>query len=107
MAFVSLGMLELVHSFNIRTEGSIFSKNIFENTYLIGAFFIGAILQISVVCIKPVAEVFGVTNLSKECWLYTALISVLPIFIIELQKKLNELKFGKRVYIKENHCNKI
>ena len=34
MAFVSLGMLELVHSFNIRSEESIFKVGPFQNKYL-------------------------------------------------------------------------
>ena len=33
MAFVSLGLLELVHSFNIRTEESIFKVGLFQNKY--------------------------------------------------------------------------
>ena len=39
MAFVSLGLLELVHSFNIKSEESLFKTEIFENKYLIGSFF--------------------------------------------------------------------
>lgn len=31
-------------------------------------------------------------------WLYVALISIAPIIIIEIQKKLNEIVFGKAVY---------
>ena len=40
MAFVSLGLLELVHSFNIKSEESIFKIGILENKYLLGSFFI-------------------------------------------------------------------
>ena len=35
MAFISLGMLELVHSFNIKSDESIFKSGLFENKYLI------------------------------------------------------------------------
>ncbi len=38
MAFVSLGLIEMVHSFNIRSEGSIFKVGFFKNKYLFGAF---------------------------------------------------------------------
>ena len=37
MAFITLSMLELVHSINIRTEESIFKAGILKNKYLIGA----------------------------------------------------------------------
>ena len=98
MAFLSLGLLELVHSFNIKSEESIFKYSPFENKYLIGAFLLGAFLQVGVALIKPVADVFQLVMLSKEQWLYTILISISPIAIIEIQKKLNTLRKGRIVY---------
>ena len=41
MAFLSLGILELVHSFNIKGEESILKTGLFENRYLVGAFVLG------------------------------------------------------------------
>jgi len=99
MAFVALGMLELIHSFNIKSEESIFKTGIFENKYLIGAFVLGTLLQIGVVLIPQVASIFKLVPLNKVQWLYTALISIMPIVIMEVQKWFNEVKFGKRVYI--------
>lgn len=87
MAFVSLGILELVHSFNIRSEGSIFNMNRCENKYLIGAFLLGTLLQVSVVIIPSVAKVFELIPLTTTQWLYTTVISLLPIIIMEIQKK--------------------
>ena len=98
MAFVSLGMLELIHCFNIKSEESIFKVGIFNNAYLIGAFLLGTILQVGVVCIPNVAQIFKLVPLNSIQWLYTGLISISPIIIIEIQKKFNELKFGKIVY---------
>lgn len=98
MAFVSLGMLELVHSFNIKSEQSIFKMGFFENKYLIGAFILGSILQIGVVIVPGVASYFKLVPLTFTQWCYTFGISILPIVIIEVQKKFNELKFGKVVY---------
>ena len=40
MAFVSLGMLELIHSFNIKSEESIFKMRIFRKQISIGSLFI-------------------------------------------------------------------
>ena len=98
MAFVSLGLLELVHSFNIRSEESVFKVGIFKNKYLVGAFILGAILQIGVVCVPQIAEIFCAVPLNKVQWIITGIISISPIFIIELQKKINEIVFGKVVY---------
>ena len=98
MAFVSLGILELVHSFNVKSETSIFKVGLFENKYLIGAFLLGVLLQVLVVIIPPVANIFKLVPLNGIQWLYTFGISILPLIIIEVQKKLNEVRFGKVVY---------
>ena len=98
MAFVSLGLLELVHSFNIKSEESIFKVGLFENKYLMGAFILGALLQVIVVIIPSVAEVFKLVPLTQVQWLYTFGISILPLIIMEIQKAFNKLetKFEKR-----------
>lgn len=98
MAFISLSMLELVHSFNIRSENSIFEIGVFKNKYLNIAFLAGAILQIAVVIIEPIAKIFDVVPLTLRQWLFTLAVSITPIVIMEFKKKLKELKYGKRVY---------
>ena len=101
MAFVCLGMLELVHAFNIKSESSIFNSNIMENKYLIGAFILGTFLQVIVVLVPQIAQIFELVPLNNTQWLYVILISLMPIVIVEIQKKVNEVKFGKIVYQKE------
>ena len=89
MAFLSLGILELVHSFNIKSEESIFKTGLLENKYLVGAFLLGTLLQVTVVLIRPLATIFEVVPLNGTQWLYTLLISFAPLAIIELQKAVN------------------
>ena len=96
MAFVSLGMLELVHSFNIKSEESILITGILENKYLIGSFILGALLQIVVVIVPYFAKIFDLVPLNKTQWIYTIGISFLPIIIIELQKMLNLIRREKK-----------
>ena len=95
MAFLSLGILELIHSFNVKSEESIFKTGIIENKYLVGAFILGTLLQIIVVIIKPFADVFNLVQLNEIQWIYTTIISISPIILIEIQKKFNSYKFGK------------
>ena len=102
MAFLTLGILELVHSFNIKSEESIFKIGIFENKYLVGALVLGVILQVIVVVVSPLAQVFSLVPLTGMQWLYTILIAVAPIPIVEIQKAVNGYKFGKVVYAKNN-----
>lgn len=98
MAFLSMGLLELVHSFNIKSEQSIFKIGILENKFLIGSFVLGTIIQISVALIPALAEIFKLVPLNQTQWMITILISFLPIPIMEIQKKLNDTKYGKVVY---------
>mgnify|MGYP004529951297 FL=1 len=98
MAFISLSMLELVHSFNVRSEESLFKAGLFKNKYLIGAFLIGTILQVGVVIIPKIADIFDVVPLNNKQWIYTAIISILPLVIVEIQKKINTIRFERPVY---------
>lgn len=104
MAFISLGMLELIHCFNIKSEESIFKAGILENKYLIGAFLLGTLLQVGIVFIPSIANIFKLTMLNSTQWIITLLISIIPVIVMEVQKKFNEIKFGKTVYgFKEKH----
>lgn len=98
MAFVTLGMTELIHSLNIRSDSSLFEIGLFKNKYIIFSFIVGAILQISVVLFSPLASMFDTVSLNLTQWIYTILLSLLPLFIMEAKKKLNEKIHGKTVY---------
>ena len=98
MAFVTLGLTELVHSFNIKSKESIFKTGLLENKYLIASLIGGTILQTIVVIIPVLANVFKLCSLNMAQWLYTILISISPIFIVEIQKRMNDFRFGKVVY---------
>ncbi len=102
MAFISIGLLELFHSFNIKSEQSIFKIGIFENKFLIGSFILGAFVQTIVVIIPSLANIFKLVPLNQMQWLMTIIISFLPIPIMELQKKMDEIKFGKTVYVERS-----
>ena len=102
MAFTSLSILELIHSLNVRTEKSIFSTSMFKNLYLVGAIASGILLQIIVTAIPPISKVFEVTSLNGIQWLIVSTISIMPIILIEAQKKLNEIKYGKTVFVRSN-----
>lgn len=91
MAFVSLSMLELVHSFNLRSDESIFNIGIFTNKYLVGAFVLGLILQVIVVITPPLASIFNVVPLNIVQWMYVCIISLAPVIIMEVKKKAKGL----------------
>lgn len=101
MAFFALSSLELVHSFNIKSEASVFKTGILNNLYLIGAVIIGLALQAGVILHPTIANIFDAVPLNAVQWLYVIVISILPLIIVELQKLINEFRFGKVVYTKK------
>jgi Ca2+-transporting ATPase len=95
MAFAVLSISQLVHAFNMRSEHSLFSINLFGNVYLIAAFLVGCALQTSVILFKPLAKIFKVIALTPEQWLIVAILSLLPIVLVELQKWANSGDYDK------------
>lgn len=100
MAFLSIGFLELVHSFNIKNEKSIFGVGLFENKYLLGSFILGIFIQGIVVVIPALANIFEVVPLNMTQWIITIAISLLPIPVMELQKKLDLKNSSKTIMMK-------
>ncbi len=99
MAFVALGLLELVHSFNIKSEGSILKKGALNNKFLMGSFILGTLLQVIVVIIPYFANIFSLVTLNQTQWIYTIIISLLPLPIIEMQKWINKIRFKNNLEI--------
>ena len=107
MAFFTLSASELVHSFNIKSEYSVFKVGIFNNLYLIGAVVIGLVLQSLVISNSSIATIFDSVPLNKTQWLYAIIISILPLIIVEIQKAINEFRFGKVVYPRKEAVQKL
>lgn len=89
MAFAVLALSQLVHSFNVRSNRrSIFRIGFFSNPQLVGAICISALLQISVITVPFLAGIFDVVTLSASQWLIVLLLSLAPLFIVEMVKLL-------------------
>lgn len=104
MAFLSIGFLELIHSFNVKNERSIFEAGLFENKYLVESLVLGIFVQAIVVVVPAFASVFEVVPLNLTQWIITVAISLLPVPIIELQKKLD---FNNNVVDKKDEKIKV
>jgi len=91
MCFMTLSIAQLFHAFNMRTDGSLFSINPFDNRYLVGALFAGILLQAGVASIPALAGVFRVTALDLQQWGIVMLLSVMPIILVEAQKLCNAI----------------
>jgi len=89
MAFAVLSISQLVHAFNMRSEHSLFEINPLDNRYLVGALIIGVIMQVGVIQLPFLAEIFKVTALGCIQWLWVIMLCLMPIVIVELEKRLS------------------
>ncbi len=89
MAFATLSISQLVHSFNMRSDKSIFNLSLTSNIYLVYAFIAGLALQCSVIMVPFLANTFKVVPLTAAQWLAVAGLSLMPIAIVELEKGLS------------------
>lgn len=89
MCFAVLSLSQLFHAFNMRSEHSIFKIGLFTNPKMILSFIIGTIMQVSVISIDSLARIFKVTPLSFAEWIAVFLFSIVPIVVVEIQKKCN------------------
>lgn len=92
MSFAVLSLSQLVHSFNIKSEKSLFKIDIFSNMKLIYSFILGTILQVAVISVPSLSVVFKTANLNFTQWLIVSLLSLSPLIIVELEKFLSRTK---------------
>lgn len=89
MAFGTLCVSRLVHGFNCKSRRpEVFTKKIFNNIYLIGAFFIGLALVTAVLTIPGLTGVFKVVSLGAGQLLTVYGLALLNIPVVQLIKKV-------------------
>jgi Ca2+-transporting ATPase len=87
MTFLTLGLIQLAHSLNVRSNTqSLFKMGMFSNRYLTGAILLAAFLQVVVVLIPSLNQVFRVESLNLTQWLIVLTASFMIIPIVELAK---------------------
>lgn len=87
MTFITLGLIQLTHSLNVRSNTqSLFKMGIFSNPYLTGAIVLAAVLQIIVVLMPSLNHIFRVECLNLTQWLIVLAATFVIIPIVELAK---------------------
>ena len=87
MAFATLSFTELFHSFNVRSmDKSLFTIGVFSNKTLTWAILGSAALQLTVLTIPFLAEIFKVEIMGSAQWLWVIGLSFAIIPIVEIQK---------------------
>jgi Ca2+-transporting ATPase len=70
----------------MRSEQSITKIGLFTNMKLLLSFFICAFLQVIVISVKPLADIFKVVPLTPAQWSLVLVLSFLPVVVVEIQK---------------------
>ena len=86
LAFATLSLARLFHTFNYRSERSIFSIGLFTNMYAVYSFVIGLILLFIVLFTNKLYPLFVITNLNMQEILILFGMSIAPTLIIQLKK---------------------
>ena len=96
MAFLTLAMCEVFHSFNMRSlRGSIFTVK-GQNVWLWGAGLLSLLLTSLVVLINPIAEVFGMVGINAKEYFVAMGLGFLIIPFVEIVKFVHRLIDKKR-----------
>lgn len=86
MAFITLSAAQLFHSFNVKSHHSILNKSIFNNRSLWIAAIVGALLQVVIILVEPLAKIFRLTPLDMSHVLIAVGLSFSTIIVSECTK---------------------
>lgn len=90
MTFAVLSLSQLVHSFHMRSDHPLADIGFFTNPKLLLSFLICATLQIGVITFPAAAAIFCVTPLTTAAWCVVIILSLLPLPMVELQKRIQK-----------------
>lgn len=90
MAFVTLSVSQLFHSFNVKSSKSVLNKQIFNNPYLWYATILGIGLQALIINVPELAALFKLVPLSFNCILVSVGLAFSIIPIVEVSKYFNK-----------------
>lgn len=87
MAFATLGLLQISHAFNVRSNTkSLFQIGWFSNRYMLWASLISTLMLVLVIIIPGLNDWFGVSHLSGSQWGIVVAATLAIILIVELVK---------------------
>ena len=87
LAFMVLATSQVIHSFNMRSEHSLFKTGIFGNSKLNGAALL-SLLLVALVLFTPVSIAFGLIKLPVKLYLIGLGMALIPVVVMELSKAM-------------------
>ena len=97
MAFAALSFSQLFHAFDLRHRRlSVFQLGLLTNKALLGSLGLGAFLQIAIITLPGVSDVFSLLPLSLKDWLIVLAFSLSPVVFNELGKLILRIRDRSR-----------
>lgn len=94
MAFIVLALSQIVQSYNMRSDHSLFKIGVFTNKKLNGAALISLIL-VALVVFTPLRTAFGLIMLSSKLYLSALGLILVPLVVMELSKAIGIVQHRK------------
>ena len=94
MAFMVLAMSQIIQSFNMRSEHSLFHIGFFTNKKLNGAVLVSVLLM-ALILFTPLSTLFGIIYLPLKLYLIALGLIIVPLIVMELAKATGLIKSGK------------
>lgn len=95
MAFTTLCIARLCHSFNCRAKESLFKIGVFTNKYIWGAVIVGGILLSCILFIEVLQPFFMVLDLTMKEFGIVSIAAFMPTLMIQGYRKVREIRSGR------------
>ncbi|MDY6827650.1 MAG: calcium-translocating P-type ATPase, PMCA-type [Bacillota bacterium] len=92
MAFLVIALSQVLHSYNMRSNYSLFTIGPFTNKYLNYGAGLSFALVVIIAFTPFLALMFGLVTLPSAYYIYALLLALVPIPVLELAKKLGFVK---------------
>ena len=92
MAFLTLSSTQLFHAYNVKSHHSVFSPKSYKNKFMNFAFIVGFALQIAVIYIPGIQDLFEFAPLTIAQFGICIGLSLVMVVIQEIIKLVNRLK---------------
>ena len=96
MAFLTLSSTQLFHAYNVKSHYSVFNPKSYKNSFMNFAFILGFVLQIAVVYIPGVRDLFEFYPISFEFFAITIGLSLVMVVIMEIVKLVKRLRRNRK-----------
>ena len=96
MAFLTLSTTQLFHAYNVKSNHSVFSPKSYKNSFMNFAFILGFVLQVCVVYIPGIRDIFEFYPIPFQYFLITIGLSLIMVVIMEVVKLVNRIRTKKQ-----------